>query len=119
MFKIKLIKIILIAIITTQFSCDEIIDEDGATSCIKEKIELFKRQAVTNPPRSVYSYQYNRKTVYYITSDCCDQFNTLYDVNCNIICFPDGGIAGTGDGKCADFFVTATNPILIWKDNRK
>ncbi|MDP2088036.1 MAG: hypothetical protein Q8J84_01390 [Flavobacteriaceae bacterium] len=114
----KFYLLILLFLIPFNFSCDEIIDEDGATSCIREKIEQFKREKVSNPPRSVYSYQYKGKTVFYITSDCCDQYNTLYDVNCNVICFPDGGITGMGDGRCSDFFQTATNEVLIWKDTR-
>ena len=115
----KLYPLIFILFISFNFSCDEIIDEDGATSCIREKIEQFKRESLTNPPRAVYSYQYNGKTVFHINSDCCDQFHTLYDVNCNIICFPDGGITGNGDGSCPDFFTKATNQVLIWKDTRK
>ncbi|MDP3353242.1 MAG: hypothetical protein Q8S44_05840 [Flavobacteriaceae bacterium] len=114
----KFYPLVLFLLIIFNFSCDEIIDEDGATSCIREKIEQFKRDPLTNPPRSVYSYQYKGKTVFYITSDCCDQFNTVYDQNCNIICFPDGGISGSGDGSCPNFFKEATNPILIWKDTR-
>ena len=114
----KLTNFLLISFITFNLSCDEIVDDDGATSCIREKIAQFKREKVSNPPRYVYSYQYKGKTVYYITSDCCNQYNILYDVNCNVICSPDGGISGKGDGKCSDFFDTATNPILIWKDPR-
>lgn len=115
----KFYTLILILIVSLHFSCDEIIDEDGATSCIRDMIDQYKRDPLTNPARAVYSYQYKGKTVYYITSDCCDQFNTVYDINCNIICFPDGGITGTGDGSCPDFFNEATNKTLIWKDSRK
>lgn len=111
--------ILFILSILVFFSCDEIIDEDGATSCIREKIEKIKKEPVANPPTEVYSYEYKGKTVFYITSDCCDQYNNLYDINCDLICAPDGGITGTGDGKCSDFFQTATNETLIWKDPRK
>lgn len=115
----KIYPLILILIISLNFSCDEIIDEDGATSCIRDMIDRYKRESLTNPPRTVNSYQYKGKTVYHITSDCCDQFNIVYDVNCNIICYPDGGITGSGDGSCTDFFDIATNKTLIWKDPRK
>ncbi|MDO9260913.1 MAG: hypothetical protein Q7U08_03115, partial [Flavobacteriaceae bacterium] len=104
----NILKISLVIFISFMFSCDEIVDDDGATSCIREKIEQFKREKVSNPPRSVYSYQYKGKTVYYITADCCDQYNILYDVNCNVICSPDGGITGNGDGRCTDFSTVAT-----------
>lgn len=115
----KFTPFILILLVSFLFSCDEIVDEDGATSCIREKIAQIKREPVTNPPTEVYSYQYQGKTVYYFTSDCCDLYNKVYDVNCNFICAPDGGIAGTGDGKCSDFFSVATNKTLIWIDTRK
>ena len=101
------------------FSCDEIIDEDGATSCIREKIDKIKEEPVANPPRAVYSYQYKGKTVQYFASNCCDFYNEVYDVICNLVCAPDGGIAGTGDGRCTDFFSVATHRTLIWKDPRK
>jgi hypothetical protein len=115
----KFKSLIYIALIFFNISCDEIIDEDGATSCIREKIATIKREPVSNPPTEVYSYLYQGKTVYYFTSNCCDMFNYVYDVNCNIICAPDGGIAGTGDGKCSEFFNEATNKTLIWIDTRK
>lgn len=114
----KLINMLLLICITFNFSCDEIVDEDGATSCIREKIAQIKREPVTNPPTAVYSYQYKGKTVYHFITGCCDMYNYVYDVNCNQICAPDGGIAGNGDGKCSDFFNVATNKTLIWKDSR-
>lgn len=115
----KISTLLILGLFIFTISCDEIIDEDGATSCIREKIEQIKREPVTNPPTEVYSYMYNGKTVYHFTSGCCDMYNYVYDVNCNLICAPDGGITGTGDGKCADFFTVATNKTLIWKDTRK
>ena len=48
----------------------------------------------------------------------CDQFNYLYDSDCNIICAPDGGFIGTGDGKCPDF-IEPIKKTLIWEDLRK
>ena len=46
-------------------------------------------------------------------------FSDLYDDHCNLICHPDGGIAGGGDGSCSDFFATCKNEVLIWKDGRQ
>jgi hypothetical protein len=88
-------------------------------NCIKAKIEDIKEQAVWNPPAKIYSYKYNNETVYYIPPRCCDIMSTLYDENCNIICYPDGGIAGNGDGLCPDFFTKRTGERLIWEDDRK
>jgi hypothetical protein len=87
-------------------------------SCISEKIEAIKQQPKYNPPATVSRYSYKSQYVYFFSSDCCDQYNYLYDKNCNIICAPSGGITGKGDGKCADFRQEATGETLIWKDPR-
>ena len=85
--------------------------------CIKIKIKELQNKPVQRPPASVWEFEYNGKKVYYIPADCCDRFNPLYDKKCNIICHPDGGITGKGDGKCLDF--SRKNEKLIWKDDRK
>lgn len=87
--------------------------------CILEKIKDLKTSDVANPPASVWQYDYNGQTVYYIPAKCCDIPSRLYDKNCKLICSPDGGITGRGDGKCKDFFEKRTNEKLIWKDDRK
>ena len=86
--------------------------------CMKMLINKFKAEEKQNPPRCVYRYQYNGKTVYYVPAICCDFFSDLYDENCTIIAHPDGGFTGRGDGKAADFTTVKTAEKLIWKDNR-
>lgn len=88
-------------------------------ACIKEKIEQMQKDPVTNPPREVWRYTFNNQTVYYIPPMCCDIPSILYDAQCNVICSPDGGISGSGDGKCPDFFEKRKNEKLIWRDVRK
>lgn len=63
----------------------------------------------------ISSYLYQGKTVYLVTPDCCDQYISLYDDNCNFLCAPSGGLTGKGDGKCPDFYDKATKGTLIWK----
>lgn len=72
-----------------------------------------------NPPRQIFQYSYHNQTVYYVTPPCCDFFSELYDSNCNIIAYPDGGITGKGDGRAADFAEVRKDEKLIWKDDRK
>jgi hypothetical protein len=86
--------------------------------CIREKIEAILQQPKYNPPATVYRYSYNSQYVYLFSSNCCDQYNYLYDKNCNMICAPTGGITGKGDGKCPDFKQQATGETLVWKDPR-
>jgi hypothetical protein len=81
-------------------------------------IRKFQIEPVGNPPQSIWRYEYKGQMVYYIPPQCCDQFSILCDANGSYLCAPDGGIGGTGDGRCPDFFSTRTNEKLIWKDPR-
>lgn len=84
-------------------------------SCINGLITTMKGR---NPVGRVLRYDYNGQTVYFIPSDtCCDSYSYLYDSNCNLICHPDGGITGSGDEACSDFFTKRKNEMLIWKDD--
>ena len=86
--------------------------------CIKKMIEEFRKTNVENPPRKIYSFNYQGKTVYYVTPPCCDFYSDLYDSNCNLIGHPDGGITGKGDGKMPDFHSTKSGEKLVWQDKR-
>jgi hypothetical protein len=35
-----------------------------------------------------------------------------------VICNADGGLSGSGDGRCADFHATRENEQVIWRDAR-
>ncbi len=94
-------------------------EADTLPACVKNIIESFKNADVGNPPRSVYSYSYKGKTVYYTAGPCCDNFSDLYDDKCTLLGHPDGGFTGRGDGRFPDFRKMATNEKLVWKDNRK
>ncbi|CAN5757911.1 hypothetical protein BH11BAC4_BH11BAC4_01530 [soil metagenome] len=87
--------------------------------CIKALIGKFKKEEKQNPPRSVYQYLYNGKTVFYVPAICCDFFSDLYDNNCKLIGHPDGGFTGRGDGSATDFTSVRTSEKLLWKDERK
>ncbi len=90
----------------------------SSPSCIQQKIDQIKKQPKWNPPAQIDEYLYNGKKVYLISADCCDQYITLVDENCNYICAPSGGITGKGDGKCTDFNEKATFVKQVWKDDR-
>lgn len=87
--------------------------------CIDSLIKVFKNEAITNPPRKIYSYNYRNQTVYYVPAQCCDFFSELYDNNCKLIGHPDGGFTGKGDGSMTDFFDARKNEVLVWADERK
>jgi hypothetical protein len=76
-------------------------------------------QAVGNPPKSIWRYDYKGQTVYYVPEQCCDQGSSLFGANGKLICVPDGGFSGASDGHCSDFFQERKNEKFIWKDSRK
>lgn len=108
---------ILIGILFLIISCEKSNINIDVPSCIENEIKKIKIEDVRNPPAQVWKWEVDGQTYFYISSDCCDQYNLLYDNNCDIICAPDGGITGMGDGNCPDF----REPIkktLLWEDNR-
>lgn len=98
---------------------NDAVEKIAAPACIIERINSIKKEPVRNPPAKVFSFTYNGATVYYIPPSCCDAFSELLDENCNLLCSPDGGITGGGDGKCPDFIKNASNQKLVWSDDRK
>lgn len=90
----------------------------GNPAFIDQLIDQFENEPVGNPPQSIWSYEYNGQVVYYVPQQCCDQFSTLYNSTGDVICAPDGGLDGKGDGGCTDFFSTRINELLVWQDTR-
>ena len=82
-------------------------------------IAELEREPVGNPPASLTRYTYNGKTVYYVPPRCCDVAGVLYAESGDVLCGPDGGLTGRGDGRCPDFHATRSDEQLIWRDTRK
>lgn len=85
---------------------------------LQDTINAIRSRAVTSPGESIWQYTYNGDVVYYRPPICCDIFSVLYDANGNVLCHPDGGIAGLGDGRCNGFVANRTDEKLIWQDPR-
>jgi hypothetical protein len=98
--------------------CEKLNVPGDTPSCIKAKIRDLQSGEVQNPPAKVIEWSYHGEKYYYITSDCCDQFNYLYDDNCKIVCAPDGGFTGGGSGDCPDFSDGTLTTKVIWEDDR-
>jgi len=92
--------------------------QSGNPAWVDQLIRNFLADPVGNPPLSIWSYQYNGQSVYFVPAHCCDIASVVYDSQGAVLCSPDGGITGKGDGKCPDFLITRTNEQLIWQDNR-
>lgn len=108
---------LLAGIIIMLSGCEKLELAVDVPSCVERKIKEIKKDNVSNPPAQVWKWVADGSTYFYITADCCDQYNYLYDDSCNIVCAPDGGIKGTGDGNCPDF-KGEIEKTLIWKDDR-
>jgi hypothetical protein len=98
---------------------------DGATTepqvapWLTTLIQQLQEEKPANPPARIYRYIYNNQEVYYLMGRCCDIPSKLFNLKGEVICAPDGGITGKGDGKCPDFFEKRTNETLIWEDKRE
>lgn len=90
----------------------------GNPAWVEDLITQFKDAPVGNPPQSIWRYQYNGQTVYYLPAQCCDMYSTLYDASGTVLCAPDGGLDGRGDLKCANFRDQRTGETLVWQDER-
>ena len=71
-----------------------------------------------NPPALIARYEYRGQTVYFLPERCCDVPSTLYRADGTILCHPSGGLSGTGDGNCADFFTERRDEVIVWRDQR-
>ena len=87
-------------------------------SWLQGLIDQIQREPATSPPTAIYSYRYRGEKVYYRPSRCCDIRSVLYDANGLVLCEPDGGFGGGGDGRCPDFLATRSDERLIWRDSR-
>lgn len=93
--------------------------EQANPTWLTQLIGDLEKQQPANPPARILRYTYQGQEVYYLTGRCCDVPSQLFDAAGNVICEPDGGITGRGDGRCTDFFEQRQNETVVWEDKRK
>jgi uncharacterized protein DUF6970 len=81
-------------------------------------IHELETQPVANPPAFIARYEFNGGPVYYLPARCCDIMGTVFQANGAILCHPDGGFTGKGDGRCPTFFADRANEQIVWRDPR-
>lgn len=91
---------------------------DERPAAIADLISRLEAEPKKNPPATVWRYRYNGALVWYVPPSCCDVPSELYDSAGRVICAPDGGLTGSGDGRCADFFEARTEGVEVWTDRR-
>ena len=106
----------IIAITAILLAGCSVINQTGNPAWVDQLIKQFENDPVGNPPLSIWRYEYNGQNVYFVPAHCCDIPSVVYDASGTVLCSPDGGITGGGDGRCSDFFDQRTNEQLIWQD---
>jgi len=85
---------------------------------VRDLAARLQSEPVANPPASLIRFDRAGKSYYYLPPRCCDIPSTLFDSESNVMCAPDGGITGRGDGRCPDFVRELKNGVKIWEDPR-
>ncbi|MDQ2769324.1 MAG: hypothetical protein M3Y54_02340 [Bacteroidota bacterium] len=93
-------------------------DTTARPQWLKQRIAAVLAERKRNPITRILRYEYEGHIVYYISAPCCDQYSQVFDTRGKLICQPDGGITGRGDGKCPDFDKHKANEKLVWQDPR-
>ena len=93
-------------------------DTAARPAWLKARIAAVLSERKRNPITRILRYQYEGKDVYYQSAPCCDQYSQVFDTKGKLICQPDGGITGKGDGQCPDFEKNKSNEKLVWQDPR-
>lgn len=106
------IPIILIIVLFSACTSENLPPE--ASQCMEDKINALKRKAAPEP-KQLWRWTIDNKIYYHVISDCCDFYNYLYDSSCNLVCAPDGGFSGAGDGQCPPF-EGSIEKVLLWQD---
>ena len=87
---------------------------------MRDLIARLSSDPVGFAPAEIVEYEYQGRLVYFVpVYRCCDFFSDLYDREGTVICHPDGGIVGHGDGRCPDFFARRSHARLVWRDSRR
>ena len=93
-------------------------DDPRLPQCMQERLEQLQKDLLRSPPAYVAQYKYKEQIVYYIPPAEGDQMSELYNEDCELICHPDGGITGRGDGSCPDFEKERSEEKIIWRDEQ-
>jgi hypothetical protein len=92
--------------------------DDDRPAFVDQLITQLEAEPQKNPPASIWRYNYKGLVVFYVPPYCCDVAGELYTSDGDLVCGPDGGLTGKGDGRCPDFFSVRTEEQLVWADRR-
>ena len=93
-------------------------DSESQPEWVSKLIQELESEPLANPPAFLARYLYHGQVVYFLPQRCCDIPSVLWDAEGTVLCSPDGGITGEGDGKCPDFHKEKSDEVIIWRDPR-
>lgn len=93
-------------------------DTTARPGWLEARIQKLSAEPRQNPSARIMRYRFEGQVVYYETLGGGDQYSNLYDQSGKIICHPEGGITGKGDGNCRYFTKRRTEERLVWQDAR-
>ncbi len=85
---------------------------------VQDLAARLQSEPVANPPAFLIRFDYQGTFYYYLPPRCCDIPGALFDSEGKVMCAPDGGFTGRGDGRCPDFVRELKNGVKIWEDRR-
>jgi Domain of unknown function (DUF6970) len=109
----------LVVVLAAAAGCRASVAEDPP-GFVRAMIEDFEAAPAGTAPRAIWRYTYDGEPVYYVPfSDiCCDRMSRVYDRSGDIVCAPDGGLTGAGDGRCQYFFAVAADGVRVWSKDQ-
>jgi hypothetical protein len=109
---------VLTALLSIGLGCSTTSPDD--MPWMRDLIARLSSEPLGFGPAEIVEYEYQGRLVYFVpVHRCCDFMSDLYDREGVIICHPDGGIVGHGDGRCPDFFTRRSHKRLVWRDDRR
>lgn len=108
----------VVAFVTTLLMANACREDTVEPQRLGQRLEKIAAEPMSNPPTQVFRYRYRGEVVYYRPPRCCDVQGELYDAQGELVCFPDGGFSGRGDGRCADFHAVRSDCEVVWSDPR-
>ena len=79
-----------------------------------DKIKLIAKDETIPVGSHVIQLSNKKKKYYSLPVACCDQFVPLFDEEGKLLCHPEGGIAGNGDGKCKGLEKKLQKSKIVW-----
>ncbi len=115
--KSRMLLILTVGVFAVACDCD---NEEGREipGCMEKKIRQLELGPALDSAFSItmITTTTGEKYFYFPPPQCCDFFSELYDSQCNLVCNPDGGFSGQGQGVCPEYLVLKKE--VIWKDKR-